>query len=75
VQSFRKELDLEFTGRIRLTLAGGEKLLRAVRPQAEVLGRETLAVDVSLGAEPVEGAHVRRDTIEGESLILGLTLV
>jgi isoleucyl-tRNA synthetase len=75
VQSFRKELDLEYTGRIRLTIAGAEHLIDAVRSHVEVLGRETLAVDVALGVEPPEGANLRQVTIEGEHLILGLTLV
>ncbi len=39
VQAFRKELDLEYTGRICLTLAGSPKLLDAVRPRVEELGR------------------------------------
>jgi isoleucyl-tRNA synthetase len=47
VQTFRKELDLEYTGRIRLTLDGADRLLSAVRPRADALGRETLAVDVA----------------------------
>jgi isoleucyl-tRNA synthetase len=72
VQTFRKELDLEYTGRIRLTLDGADRLLSAVRPRAEVLGRETLAVDVQIGAPPPAGAHVHEATIEGEPLRLGL---
>jgi isoleucyl-tRNA synthetase len=75
VQSFRKELDLEFTDRIRLTLAGSSKLIDAVRPYAEELGRETLAVEVLLDTPASEEAHVSQATIDGESLILGLTLV
>ena len=74
VQSFRKELDLEYTGRIRLTLDGADRLLRAVRPRADDLGRETLAVDVRIGAPPEAGAHVHEATIEGEPLRLGLLL-
>jgi isoleucyl-tRNA synthetase len=72
VQTFRKELDLEYTGRIRLTLDGADRLLSAVRSRADVLGRETLAVDVQVGAPPPAGAHVQEATIEGEPLRLGL---
>jgi isoleucyl-tRNA synthetase len=72
VQTFRKELDLEYTGRIRLTLDGADRLLSAVRPRAEALGRETLAVDVQVGAPPPAGAHVHEAVIEGEPLRLGL---
>ena len=72
VQTFRKELDLEYTGRIRLTLDGADRLLSAVRPRAEALGRETLAVEIQIGAPPPAGAHVHEATIEGEPLRLGL---
>jgi isoleucyl-tRNA synthetase len=74
VQSFRKELDLEYTGRIRITLQGAPALLDAVRSRAEELGRETLAVEVRLDAPPDDGAHVSEATIDGEPLTLGLTL-
>ena len=75
VQTFRKELDLEYTGRIRLTLAGSEKLLAAVRPRLDQLGRDTLATEITLDAEPSAGAHTSQATIDGEPLTLGLSLV
>jgi isoleucyl-tRNA synthetase len=75
VQTFRKELDLEYTGRIRLTLAGSARLIDAVRPYTEELGRETLAVEVALDTPAREGAHASQVTIEGETLVLGLTPV
>jgi isoleucyl-tRNA synthetase len=73
VQTFRKELDLEYTGRIRLSLQGAETLLAAVRPRVSELGRETLADEVVLDAAPIEGACVREVEIDGEGLTLGLT--
>jgi len=72
VQTLRKELDLEYTARIRITVAGSEALLAAVRPRAEALGRETLAEAVGVGAGPAPDAHVREATIDGEPLVLGL---
>ncbi len=75
VQGFRKELDLEYTGRIRLTLDGPERLVDAVRPRVDALAAEALATEVTLGASPPEGAHVSEARIEGETLVLGLTLV
>jgi isoleucyl-tRNA synthetase len=71
VQSLRKELDLEYTGRIRLSLDGAEPLLGAVRPRLDELARETLAVSVALGAPPA-GAHVREVAIDGDPLTLGV---
>ncbi|HEX5066881.1 MAG TPA: class I tRNA ligase family protein, partial [Myxococcota bacterium] len=74
VQTLRKELDLEYTGRIRLTLRGAPALLDAVRPRAAELARETLADDVALDAAPAPGAHVREVAIDGEPLVIGLAL-
>ena len=48
-------------------------LLDDVRPRAEALAAETLAVDVVVGAPPAEGAHVRELSIDGEPLTLGLS--
>ncbi|MEM7409705.1 MAG: isoleucine--tRNA ligase [Myxococcota bacterium] len=75
VQSFRKQLDLEYTGRIRLHLDGAERVLAAVRPRSEELGRETLAVEVHVGAAPPAGAELHEATIDGERLQLGVERV
>jgi isoleucyl-tRNA synthetase len=75
VQSFRKELDLEYAGRIRLSLQGAEPLVASVRPRVEELGRETLAAEVALDAAPEKGAHVREVEIDGQPLTLGLTVL
>jgi isoleucyl-tRNA synthetase len=74
VQTFRKELDLEYTERIRLSLTGAEPLLAAVRPRVEALCRETLAVQVALDTAPPSGAHVREVSIDGKPLTLALEL-
>ncbi len=75
VQTFRKELDLEYTCRIRLSLAGAENVIEAVRSRVEHLSRETLAVEVKVGSLPDDGANVREVTIDRESLTIGLTQV
>ncbi len=74
VQTLRKELDLEYTGRILLTLAGAPELLAAVRPRVADLEREALAVRVVLEAAPAAEAHVREATIDGFPLTIGLRL-
>jgi isoleucyl-tRNA synthetase len=74
VQTFRKELDLEYTARIRLTLAGGDDLLAAVRPRVDALARDVLADAVELDSAPVDGAEVREVAIEGEALTIGLAV-
>jgi isoleucyl-tRNA synthetase len=75
VQAFRKELDLEYTGHIRLSLAGAPRLLEAVRTRVTELAHETLADEVNLDAAPRAGAHVSEVSIDGEPLTLGLSLV
>ena len=75
VQTLRKELDLEYTGRIELTLAGAPELLAAVQPRVADLEREALATRVALGVPPVTGAHLRDATIDGLVLTIGLSLV
>lgn len=75
VQALRKELDLEYTGRIRLWLSGDAKLLAAVRPRAAALARETLADEVLLASEPDPAASVRDAEIGGASLRIGLARV
>ena len=57
-----------------LTLTGSAQLLDAVRPRVEALGSEALAVEVTLDASPAEGAHRREVSIDGEPLVIGLTL-
>ena len=74
VQAFRKALDLEYAGRIRLTLSGAPELMNAIRPRTEDLGRETLAIEVALETEPLAGAHTTNSSIDGHDLTLGLTL-
>ena len=74
VQTLRKELDLEYTGRISLTLAGAPELLAAVRPRVAELEREALAVRVALAAAPALGAHAHEATIDGFALTIGLSL-
>src|SRR5262245_17680598 len=74
VQTLRKELDLEYTGRIELTLAGAPELLAAVRPRVAELEREALATRVALGAQPATGAHLRATEIDGHPLAIGLRL-
>jgi isoleucyl-tRNA synthetase len=75
VQTLRKELDLEYTGRIELTLAGAPALLAAVQPRVAELAREALATRVALGEAPAAGAHLRDASIDGLALTIGLRLV
>ncbi len=75
VQAFRKELDLEYTGRIRLFVTGHAELLAAARTRATELGRETLAVEVCVGEGTPPSAHTTELSIDGRELRLGILLV
>jgi isoleucyl-tRNA synthetase len=75
VQLLRKELELEYTGRIRLWLDGDAGLLAAVRPRVEELARETLASEIRVGVRLTEPGEVRELEIDGRPLVLGLVRV
>jgi isoleucyl-tRNA synthetase len=64
IQTLRKELELEYTQRIRLSIKGSERLERVIEERREHLMRETLCVE--LAEEPLEGADRREVEIEGE---------
>jgi isoleucyl-tRNA synthetase len=75
IQTFRKELDLEYTARIRLSLSGDGRLMQAVRPRVDSLAREVLADEILFDSEAAIGAQVRDAVIDGENLKLGLELI
>jgi isoleucyl-tRNA synthetase len=75
VQLLRKELELEYTGRIRLWVDGDAGLLAAVRPRAEELARETLATEVAIGVRLAEPGELRELEIDDRPLVLGLVRV
>ncbi|MFQ5503527.1 MAG: isoleucine--tRNA ligase [Planctomycetota bacterium] len=75
IQTFRKELGLEYTARIRVSLDGHPAILEAVAPRAVELRVATLATSLVLGSEPEPGAEVRDVEIDGKPLTIGLTRV
>jgi isoleucyl-tRNA synthetase len=68
IQTFRKDLGLEYTQRIRLAIRGSESLKGIVEARREDLMKETLCVDLT---ESLEG-HTREVDIEGEVVTLVL---
>jgi isoleucyl-tRNA synthetase len=68
VQALRKELDLGFTERIRLGVAGSERVQRVAAANRELLASEALATEVTIGAAPAREA--RELTVDGEALVL-----
>ena len=76
VQTWRKDLDLPYTARIRLALEGAEdadSLLAVAREREAHFLRETLAVELRPG--PLPGGERREIEIEGERAALFLEVV
>ena len=72
LQGLRKELELEYTARLRLSLDGAEDLLAVVAPRVDHLSAEVLATEVRLGEAPAAGASIHVLEIDGSSLRVGL---
>ena len=68
IQTFRKDLGLEYTQRIRLSIRGSESLKRILESRREDLMKETLCIEVS---ERLEG-NTREVDIEGEPATITL---
>lgn len=71
VQAMRKEMGLDYTDRISLTLDVPERLVRVVSEHRREVLSEVLADDVSFGAF-AGGAHVAEVDLDGVSGTLGI---
>jgi isoleucyl-tRNA synthetase len=74
VQGIRKDMALEYTDRIRLSIAGGQTLPRVVAAHKDALAAEVLAIEVTTG-DPAADALVREVDVEGETVRIGVTRV
>jgi isoleucyl-tRNA synthetase len=68
IQAFRKDLGLEYTQRIRLSIQGSDSLKRILESRREDLMKETLCIEVS---ERLEG-NTREVDIDGEPATITL---
>ncbi len=69
VQAQRKEMRLDFSTRVRMSLQGTERIMKICEGLAERLKSETLTVELRLGeALPVQGAHQAEFTLADKSL-------
>jgi isoleucyl-tRNA synthetase len=71
IQTWRKQADLDYTARIRVTLEGDPELLDAVRAHADFICNESLADALSFGT--ATGDEKREENIDGRALTLGLS--
>jgi len=74
IQTLRKDQNLDYVARIRLTLQGDAPLLAAATLHTETISNETLAVALQLGADPATGAHMGQGTIGDFSYTIGMTV-
>jgi len=72
IQAQRKERKLDFDARIRLALAGSERVLDVCRARADELRHETLTVDLVLGQDA--GSDAVAVKIDGEDLAISMSL-
>ncbi|HEX3345869.1 MAG TPA: DUF5915 domain-containing protein, partial [Polyangiaceae bacterium] len=73
IQTMRKEMGLEYADRIRVRLAGSERVQRIVVAHRDALASEVLAVEVGFGS-PI-GGEVRELDVEGETVVLEVARV
>jgi len=74
IQTLRKEQDLDYVARIRLTLQGDDELIKAAQTHSETIGRETLATELKLNVAPEPGAQISEGSIAEFTYTLGLTV-
>lgn len=72
IQIFRKELDLEYTQRVAITLEGDEGLGPVVQRHGTLIAGETLADCLTVGP-PSPEAKLKETDLEGRPLRIGLT--
>ena len=71
IQTFRKELDLDYADRIEITIDGPPEILAVVEAHRELIAGETLAAALT-AAGPRPQARKKTVTIDGRELRLGL---
>lgn len=72
VQAVRKDLDLGYTERIRLAIAGSERIAKVCERHREVLMRESLASELTIGKPGFEPIEEREVSFDGETVRLAI---
>ncbi len=71
IQSFRKDLDLDYVDRIRVRVTGDDEIAAVVAAHGDLVARETLAVELAPG-EPEPGMETREVDLAGHAARIGL---
>ncbi len=73
LQAARKDMDLGFTERIRVTVYGGDRVRRVVDAGRDHLAKEALAVEIRTAPLADAPGGAERTTLEGEELALDVS--
>jgi isoleucyl-tRNA synthetase len=71
LQTARKDMGLEYTDRIAVSVRGNDRVARIVKAYGEELAREVLATSLGTGDAPA-GATERTVDVEGESVTIAV---
>ena len=74
IQNLRKELDVEYTQRVRLSIQGSQRLHRILAANEEHFKAETLCVELRNDNGMWDGAQQKQFDIEGEEVTVSLAL-
>jgi isoleucyl-tRNA synthetase len=72
VQNLRKELNVDYTERIRLSISGSDRLRRVLSGNEEHFKGETLCLELSADGRTWEGAERREMNVDGEDVVVVL---
>ena len=80
VQTMRKEMGLEYTDRIRVSVTGSSRVRAVVEKYRAMLSEEALAVEISTlgrgaGGALGDGAELRQVDVEGDAVVLAIARV
>ena len=75
VQDLRRELDIEYTGRIRLLVSGSEKITHILEMRREHFMEETLCSTLDIETDRTHGGEHRELEIAGETITVTLTQI
>ena len=72
VQAVRKEMNLDYTARIRLAIDGSERIRRVVAGASERISKEVLASELTVGPATFEPAVTKEAELDGEKLVIAV---
>lgn len=75
IQTLRKEQELNYVDRLKLSLSGDDKLLDAARDHSDTISGETLAIEFRIGEGSADGATVSEGEVAGLNYRIGMEVI